>query len=197
MFREISRYVRSCPNCLAHKVSQQRPAGTLHATPVAAPWQQAALDLIGPLPRSTQGYSWLLTIQDRFSKWMELVPLRRATAENLVRAVTQRLVYRHGCPHQLISDNGTQLTSRRFKDLLAGFGISHRTTPVYASQCNPVERANRTIKTMISQYVGKRHRNWDKRIDALQFAINTARHEATGYTPAYILIQKIQKKICV
>ncbi|KMQ84177.1 reverse ribonuclease integrase, partial [Lasius niger] len=98
MFREISRYVRSCPNCLAHKVSQQRPAGTLHSTPVAAPWQQAALDLIGPLPRSTQGYSWLPTIQDRFSKWMELVPLRRATAENLVRAVTQRLVYRHGCP---------------------------------------------------------------------------------------------------
>ncbi|XP_070154051.1 uncharacterized protein [Polyergus mexicanus] len=40
---------------------------------------------------------------------------------------------------------------------------------------------------MIAQYVGKRHNNWDERIVALQFAINTARHEATGYTLAYVL----------
>ncbi|XP_029673762.1 uncharacterized protein K02A2.6-like [Formica exsecta] len=116
-----------------------------------------------------------------------MVPLRRATAENLTHAVTQHLIYRHGCPTTLVSDNGTQFPSQRFKTLLAAFGIAHRKSPVYAPQCNPVERANRTVKTMIAQYVGKQHRNWDERIVALQFAINTARHEATGYTPAYII----------
>ncbi|XP_067215176.1 uncharacterized protein [Linepithema humile] len=39
---------------------------------------------------------------------------------------------------------------------------------------------------MIAQYVKERHRNWDEHIDALQFALNTARHEATGYTPAFL-----------
>ncbi|XP_071578962.1 uncharacterized protein [Temnothorax nylanderi] len=40
---------------------------------------------------------------------------------------------------------------------------------------------------MISQYVDRNHRNWDERIPELQFAYNTAHHEATGYTPAYLV----------
>ncbi|XP_025271338.1 uncharacterized protein LOC112639973 [Camponotus floridanus] len=151
------------------RVPQQRPAGNLHATPVTAPWQQVSVDLVGPLPRSVRGHVWLLTAQDWFSKWIEMVPLRRATATALAKEVTRRIIYWHECPGQLISDNGTQFTSRQFRTLLASFGIQHRTSPVYAR--NPVERANRTIKTMISQY----------------FAVNTARHEATGYTPAFLL----------
>ncbi|XP_011863970.1 PREDICTED: uncharacterized protein LOC105559922 [Vollenhovia emeryi] len=39
---------------------------------------------------------------------------------------------------------------------------------------------------MIAQYVGKNHRRWDEQIAPLQFAYNAARHEATGYTPAYL-----------
>ena len=39
---------------------------------------------------------------------------------------------------------------------------------------------------MISQYVDKDHREWDRNIPAFQFAFNTAIHDATGYTPAYI-----------
>lgn len=72
------------------------------------------------------------------------------------------------------------MTSQQFQTLLQAFGIIHRTTPAYTPQCNPVEQANRTLKSMISQYVGKRHCNWDENIAALQFALNTARHEATG-----------------
>lgn len=52
--------------------------------------------------------------------------------------------------------------------------------------CNPVERTNRVIKTMISQYVGKNHRSWDKHLPALQFAYNTAHQDSTGYSPAYL-----------
>ncbi|XP_039309945.1 uncharacterized protein LOC120358758 [Solenopsis invicta] len=39
---------------------------------------------------------------------------------------------------------------------------------------------------MIAQYVDRDHRNWDERIPELQLAYNTARHEATGYTPAFL-----------
>jgi len=33
---------------------------------------------------------------------------------------------------------------------------------------------------------GRRHRDWDVHPPALQFAINTAPHESTGYSPAYL-----------
>ncbi|KYN08461.1 hypothetical protein ALC62_00553 [Cyphomyrmex costatus] len=39
---------------------------------------------------------------------------------------------------------------------------------------------------MIAQYVQRNHRDWDDRIPELQFAFNSAHHDATGYTPAYI-----------
>lgn len=39
---------------------------------------------------------------------------------------------------------------------------------------------------MIRQYVGNKHRQWDKQIPALQFAYNSAQQSSTGYTPAYL-----------
>ncbi|KMQ87188.1 reverse ribonuclease integrase [Lasius niger] len=163
MFRDIARHVRACDICLAHKASQQRPAGNLHTAPVAAPWHQVSVDLVGPLPRSNHGHTWLLTMQDRFTKWLEVAPLRKATSVNVTRALTDRVIYRHGCPQWLISDNGTQLKSRQLEKLMTTFGIQHRTSPPYTPQCNPVERANRTLKTMLAQY-----------------------HETTGHSPAYL-----------
>ena len=186
MLREIAAYVRGCQTCLAHKPLQQKPAGQMHATDVARPWEHVTTDLVGPLPRSRQGHTWLLMTQDRFSKWVELVPLRKATADAVTRAITDRVIMRHGKPEIVISDNGTQFKSTSMTARLRAFGIQHRTAPVRAPHCNPVERTNRTIKTMVAQYVGQDHRAWDEHIPALQFAYNTAPHDATGYTPAYL-----------
>jgi len=69
---------------------------------------------------------------------------------------------------------------------LASYGIRPKTTPAYAPHCNPVERTNKTVKTMIAQYVDKNHRRWDRHITALQFAYNTAKHDSTEYTPAFL-----------
>ncbi|XP_039312417.1 uncharacterized protein K02A2.6-like [Solenopsis invicta] len=121
-------------------------------------------------------------MQDRFTKWVELSPLRRATA---AQHVTDRIVYWHGCPRQVISDNGRPFIGRPMKALLQELGIEHRTTPAYAPHCNPVERTNRTIKTMVAQFVGNNHRLWDQQLGALQFAYYTDPHDA-GYSPAYL-----------
>lgn len=120
-------------------------------------------------------------MQDRFSKWVEMRPLRRATTPNILREVTEAISLRHECLGEILSDNDTQLRSAKLTDALRDMGIRHKFTPVYAPQCNPVERANRVIKTMISQYVQRRHRTWDAHITELQFAINTVVYEATGY----------------
>jgi len=186
MFSDVARYVRTCANCLAHKASQERPAGLLHATPVKTPWEQVSVDLVGPLPRSTAGHSWLLVMQDRFTKWVELCPLRRATTPAILKKLCERIIYRHGCPDTVISDNGRQFAAAAMTNALQSFGIQAKKTPPYAPHCNPVERANKTIKTMVSQYVGKNHQQWDRHIAALQFAYNTAHHDTTGYTPAFL-----------
>lgn len=82
--------------------------------------------------------------------------------------------------------DGTQLKSNKLTRALQNIGIRHRFTPAYTPQCNPVERTNRTIKTMIAQYVHRRHRTWDEHLPEIQFAFNTAVHDATGFTPAFL-----------
>jgi len=186
MFADVAKHVRTCTNCLAHKASQERPAGLLHATPVKAPWEQVSIDLVGPLPRSTDGHTWLLVMQDRFTKWIELCPLRRATTPVILQHLCTQIIYRHGCPDTIISDNGRQFAAAAMTRALEAFGIRAKKTPPYAPHCNPVERTNKTVKTMIAQYVGNNHRQWNRHVAALQFAYNTAQHEATGYTPAFL-----------
>jgi len=104
---------------------------------------------------------------------VELCPLRRATAPAIFQQLSERIFYRHGGPREIISDNGRQFIARQTRQLLQTFGIRHRTALTYAPQCNPVERTNKTVKTMIAQYVGRNHRHWDQQIATLQFAYNT------------------------
>ncbi|XP_076638826.1 uncharacterized protein LOC143350688 [Colletes latitarsis] len=39
---------------------------------------------------------------------------------------------------------------------------------------------------MIAQFTGEDHRNWDQWLPELTFAYNTARHDTTGHTPAFL-----------
>lgn len=184
MFRDTARYVRQCTKCQQYKVLQRAPAGLMYTTPTTYPWDVVSVDLVGPLPRSTKGYTVVVVMQDKFTKWIELQPLRQATAPAVTKAFREHIVMRFRCPRRVITDNGRQFESKEFTTLLQEYGIDHRKTPPYTPQCNPVERANRVIKTMIAQFTDDDHTAWDYWLPEIAFAYNTARHEATGSTPA-------------
>ncbi|XP_011883618.1 PREDICTED: uncharacterized protein LOC105570782 [Vollenhovia emeryi] len=131
-----------------------------------------------------EGHAWILVAQDVFTKWVVAKPLRQATAVAITKNVKEHILLQHGCPRRIITDNGRQFESREFRGLLERAGIQHRRTPPYSPQCNPVERANRTLKTMVAQYIERDHRRWDQKLPELVFAINTAVQESTGFTPA-------------
>lgn len=185
MFQDIKRYVQQCECCQKYKVSQQKPAGEMLIRIPEEPWATICADFVGPLPRSKHGNSMLLVIMDRFSKWTELVPLRKATTEGLIKACRERIISRYGVPKILITDNGTQFTSNQFEKFLAEMGIKHQLTAPYTPQENPTERTNRTVKTMIAQ-VSKQHNTWDDMLPEIMLAINTSASESTGYSPAYL-----------
>jgi len=92
----------------------------------------------------------LLVMIDWFSKWTELVPLRSAKAESLKKAFRERIIASYGVPKVVITDNGEQFASKIFKSFLAKMGSKQLFTAPYTTQENPTERANRTVKTMIS-----------------------------------------------
>lgn len=143
-------------------------------------------DLVSPLPHSSAGNTMLLVMQDRCTKWMELRPLRTGTGTAIVNALREQVVMRYGCPRTLVTDNGRQFVGEELAAALREWGIQHRRTQPYTPQCNPVERVNKVIKTMISQYAGRNQRAWDQRCAEIAFAYNTAHHSSIGYSPAYV-----------
>lgn len=187
MQRDIAKFVRSCESCQRYKPHQVAPAGEMLVAVPEEPWATVCTDYVGPLPRTKHGNTMLLVFFDRFSKWVELVPQRRATAEGVVKAFRERILARFGAPKVLISDNGSQFTSKILQKYLRDVGVHHQFTAPYCPQENPTERANRTIKTMIAQVSQNQHNRWDDLLPEISLAINTAISESTGYSPAYLV----------
>ncbi|KJA27562.1 hypothetical protein HYPSUDRAFT_99362, partial [Hypholoma sublateritium FD-334 SS-4] len=47
-------------------------------------------------------------------------------------------------------------------------------------------RANRTITQMLRQCIGGKQTDWVAKLPAIEFAINSARSETTGYSPFFL-----------
>lgn len=186
MYQDIGKYVRSCGKCQEFKPIQQKTPGKMGTVNVTRPWEVVSIDIIGPKPRSSSGMCYVVVMQDKFTKWVETQPLRQAKAEAIVKALREKVLLRFGPVRTVISDNGSQFTSKEFTKLLSDYGVEHFRTPPYSPQCNPMERMNKVIGTMIAQFIRKNQRSWDKLLPELTFAINTAKHESTQFTPAYL-----------
>lgn len=186
MYRDIASYVRRCSSCQKYKQSQQQTAGKMQFPKINGCWDTVSIDIVGPLPRSSKGNTNLIVMQDRFTKWVECHPVRKATSGTVCKALKEKIISRFGCPNSIISDNGKQFVSNEFTHLLSEYGITHRTTTPYSPQCNPVERTNKVLKTMIAQYTEKDHRKWDQYLPEFTLAMNSSKHESTGFSPAML-----------
>lgn len=51
--------------------------------------------------------------QDRFSKWTELTPLHKATAAAVTKAITERIILKHGCPYSQTTEKNLCLANLR------------------------------------------------------------------------------------
>jgi hypothetical protein len=91
------------------------PAQALQTIPITWLFAVWGLDLIGPLQKALGGYTHLLVAIDKFSKWIEFRPLNSIRSEQVVAFFTN-IIHRFGVPNSIITDNGTQFTSRKFLD---------------------------------------------------------------------------------
>ena len=140
------------------------------------------IDFIGKLPRSKAGNCYALVVVDAFSKFSWVFPLREATAALAVSSL-RSLFGSCGPCRYLVSDNGSQFTSKLFRNFCFGLGIHHITTTPYYPKPNHSERFNRNLRAALIAYHHSDHSSWDSNLPWLQFAFNTARHESLSVTP--------------
>lgn len=66
-------------------------------------------------------------------------------------------------------------------------GVKLRMSSAYHPQTDgATERANRTVTQMLRQCINPNQKDWVSKLPAIQFAINSARSESTGYSPFFL-----------
>lgn len=186
MNKEIKEYVRSCELCQTCKpttVTMRNEMG--QPKNPEQPWKMLSVDLVGPLPRSKNGNSYILVILDVFSKFVLVKPLKKATAKTVIQFIEEQVFLMFGVPKTLICDNGSQFIAKSFKNFLLEYDVRLWYTASYLPQANPVERVNKSIKSALRTYTHDNHREWDKYIHHIGCALRTAIHGSINCTPYY------------
>jgi hypothetical protein len=85
MLEYCFEYYKGCQDCQKFGNIERVPASALN--PIIKPWpfRGWGLDLIGQInPPSSKGHKFVLLATDYFTKWVEAIPLKKVTLENMV-----------------------------------------------------------------------------------------------------------------
>ena len=183
---DVARYVSQCEVCKAQKPEQKLPQGVMNKRVISHPWEVICTDFIGPLPISKKRNRFIFVVADLFTKYVLLFPVKSATSQAVVDIMEKHVFMVYGVPERVICDNGRQYVSNQFRNLVSSYDAKIIFNANYHPQANPTERVNRVIKTMIRSYIKDNHQLWDENLHKFGFALRTAVHEVTGFSPAYL-----------
>ena len=102
-------YVRSCKICQSIKALPTLKVGIGKSWEPKCPWEVVTCDTMGPNTEGKNKCKHLLVVVDVFTKYVELFPIRRATAK-VILAKLWTVFLRFGFPKQLISDIAKMFT---------------------------------------------------------------------------------------
>jgi hypothetical protein len=130
LFADVHQKVTSCHQCQLFEGKRKLLPLPLKPISVEAPFQQWGLDFIGEIhPSSSCQHRWILTATDYFTKWIEVVPSRKATDSIIIKFLENNILSCFGCPRKIITDNAVAFRSKKLIDLCNWYhiGLGHST----------------------------------------------------------------------
>lgn len=190
MDEDIEEFVKTCEICNKKRATaaEKAPVPMQITTPVTRPFQQCAVDIVGPLTKTHSGSQYILTFQDHFSKYPEAFAIADQKAQTIAKVFVEEIVCRHGTPEKLLSDNGTNFTSELLTEACKLLRIDKIETTAYHPQSNGVvERSHQTLMNHLKCFVEEDQRNWDVWLPYAMMAYRSTPHSVTKYSPYYLL----------
>lgn len=192
MGNDVQAFCETCRTCATSKSTNHSPYGLLETLPIPSyPWETIGIDFVGPLPVSTNlrgSYDMILVAICHLTSMVHLIPTKTTyRAKDIAEVMFDHVYKLHGMPKNIVSDRDSLFTSTFWKRLTELTGTELRMSSSFHPQTDgATERANRTMTQMLRQCVEPGQKNWLSKLPAIEFAMNSASSQTTGYAPFYL-----------
>lgn len=190
MSKIVENYRKNCSSCEVNTNHRHKPFGVLQ--PIVTPamiFHTINMDMIVKLPTTEKGYDTILTVVDKFSKAVKLVPGKECySAIEWANIFFKEVYTRWGLPKSIITDRGLQFVNRFWRALFDKLGCGLMTTTAYHPQADgAAERANQTVEIALRHLVNPLQNDWDEYLAVVEFAFNNSPNATTGVSPNEVL----------
>jgi hypothetical protein len=133
----------------------------------------------------------MLVAVDKFTKWVEAAPVTTQDSTTTINFI-KSIVFRFGVPHNIITDNGTNFTSKELKNYCESMGIKLKFASVAHPKTNmQVGKANglicNGIKKRLLAPLEKSKHAWIDELPSVLWSLRTTSNAATQETPFFLV----------
>ena len=191
--KKVEKYLKSDDTYTLHKPSRKHyTRNMIVVSDIDKQWQADLADM-QEIAKENDGYRYLLTVIDCFSKYAWIVPLKKKDTLTTLEGFKTLFQQTTRKPERLQTDKGTEFMNKEVQNFFKSKNIHHffSNSDMKAAM---VERFNRTIKSRIFAYMTSV--NTKRYIDKLQNFVdsyNHSTHRTIGMKPADVKLEHVAK----
>lgn len=183
--------VKKCRGCQHYAAQIHMPASELKTIPITWPFAVWCFDMVGQLRPARGNMTHILVTVDKFTKWVEVKPIRKCDGKAAVSFVKE-VILRYGYPHSIITYNGTNFVKGELPRFCGEKGIRLDVCSVAQPQGNgQVERYNGMlmsgIKPRLLEPLERTPGCWLDELSVVPWSLRTTPNRSTGYTPFFLV----------
>jgi transposase InsO family protein len=143
------------------------------------------VDFIVRLPHTQAGYDSIWVIVDRLIKVAHFIPVKTTySGAKLAELYMSRIVSLHGVLKKIVSDRGSQFTSKFWEKLHESMDTKLNFSSAYDPQTNSeTERTNQILEDMLRACALKYGKSWDRSLPYAEFSYNNSYQASIEMAP--------------
>ncbi|KAI5150472.1 hypothetical protein ENBRE01_1516 [Enteropsectra breve] len=192
---EIDTLIKECVIC--SKAGEALVNSKNRVIVTSFPNQLWEIDLIGRIPDKNGNSDFIFIAVDHYTKWMETRRIKNKTASEVLKAIKDLIINKHGIPNKIISDNGLEFRNEQVTNLHKELNFEWEfSSPRHHETVGGVERANQTLMRTLKKITNYGRLPWAKYLEKATEAYNISHHRGINTSP-FILKYGRTPKLCI